>query len=99
MPESLFHGVPRSKIPWYPTINYEKCLSCGKCVNHCKHDVYGVEEKQGKRMPFVKNPDNCIVYCDSCDDICPSDAISHPSKLETGKIISKLRKSSERLLL
>jgi NAD-dependent dihydropyrimidine dehydrogenase PreA subunit len=95
MPERTFHGVPRSKIPWYPTIDYEKCLSCGKCLEYCKHDVYGFEEKQGRRILFVKNADNCIVYCNGCDTICPSGAIIHPSKLETGRIISKLRKEAE----
>ncbi|MCW3995075.1 MAG: ferredoxin family protein [Candidatus Bathyarchaeota archaeon] len=95
MSENTFHGVPRSNIPWYPTINYEKCLSCGKCVKYCKHDVYGFEEKQGKKVPFVKNADNCIVYCNGCDAICASGAISHPSKMETGRIISKLRKEAE----
>ena len=93
MSERVFHGVSRSKIPWYPTINYEKCISCGKCLKYCKHGVYEFEEKQGKRVPFVKNADNCIVYCNGCDAICPSGAISHPSKLETGKTISKLRRS------
>jgi NAD-dependent dihydropyrimidine dehydrogenase PreA subunit len=95
MSESTFHGVPRSNIPWYPTINYGKCISCGKCLTYCKHGVYGLEEKQGKKVPFVKNADNCIVYCNGCDSICPSGAISHPSKLETGRIISKLRKETE----
>ncbi|MCW4003865.1 MAG: ferredoxin family protein [Candidatus Bathyarchaeota archaeon] len=95
MVERAFHGVPRCMIPWYPIINYEKCGSCGKCVEYCKHGVYGFEEKQGKRKPFVKKADNCIVYCNCCDAVCPSGAISHPSKLETGKIISKLRKKME----
>ena len=61
-------------------------------LEYCKHDVYGFDEKKERRVPFVKNANNCIVYCNGCDSICPSGAISHPSKLETGKIISKLRK-------
>ena len=95
MSERTFHGVPRSMIPWYPTINYEKCISCGKCVQYCKHGVYGSEEKQEKKIPFIKKADNCIVYCNACDAVCPAGAISHPSKLETGEIISKLRKKVE----
>jgi NAD-dependent dihydropyrimidine dehydrogenase PreA subunit len=78
MSQRTFHGVPRSKIPWYPTIDYGKCLSCGECLKYCKHDVYEFEEKQGKRIPFVKNADNCIVYCNGCDAIYPSGAISIP---------------------
>ena len=92
MSERTFNGVPRTMIPWYPTIDYGKCIPCGKCLEYCKHSVYGFEEKQGKKVPFVKNADNCIVYCNGCDSICPSGAISHPSKRETGKTISKLRK-------
>ncbi len=95
MAEKVFHGVPRNKIAWYPTIDLEKCVSCGKCLEYCKHDVYGFQEKQGVRKPFVKNADNCIVYCNGCDAVCPSGAISHPSKIETGTIISKLRKEVE----
>lgn len=92
MSEEKFHGVPRSKIPWYPTINYEKCVSCGKCVDYCKLGVYDFEEKVGKKISAVKNPNNCVVYCSGCDSICPAGAIKHPSKKETAKVISKLRK-------
>ena len=93
MSEETFHGVPRSKIPWYPTIDREKCVGCGKCVDYCKHGVYEFEEKDGGKRPVVKKANNCVVYCTGCDGICPSGAIKHPSKVETGKIISKLRKS------
>ena len=27
MSEETIHGVPRRMIPWYPTINYEKCVA------------------------------------------------------------------------
>jgi NAD-dependent dihydropyrimidine dehydrogenase PreA subunit len=91
--KETFHGVPRNNIPWYPTIDYEKCISCGKCVDYCKLGVYEFEEKQGKKTSVVRNPNNCVVLCTGCDSICPSGAISHPSKKETGKLISKLRKA------
>jgi len=91
--DKTFHGVPRSKIPWYPKIDYEKCLACGKCVDYCKLGVYQFNEQDGKKTPLLKNPNNCIVYCNGCDAICPAGAIKHPSKLETGKIISELRKT------
>jgi NAD-dependent dihydropyrimidine dehydrogenase PreA subunit len=93
MSEETFHGVPRSKIPWYPTIDREKCMGCGKCVDYCKHGVYEFEEKNGEKRPVVKNANNCVVYCNGCDGICPSGAIKHPSKVETGKIVSNLRKT------
>jgi NAD-dependent dihydropyrimidine dehydrogenase PreA subunit len=92
MPEKTFHGVPRNKIPWHPTIDYEKCVSCGKCVDYCKLGVYEFEEKQGKKRLVVKNPNNCVVFCNGCDEICPSGAIKHPSRKEVAKIINRLRK-------
>jgi NAD-dependent dihydropyrimidine dehydrogenase PreA subunit len=93
VPEETFHGVPRSKIPWGPTIDYEKCISCGKCVDYCKLGVYEFEGNQGKKRSIVKNPDSCVVLCTGCEEICPAGAITHPSKRETREIIRKLRKA------
>jgi NAD-dependent dihydropyrimidine dehydrogenase PreA subunit len=95
MKEETFHGVPRNKIPWHPTIDYSKCVSCGKCVNYCKLGVYEFEEQNGKLKPVVKNPTNCVVYCNGCDAVCPQAAISHPSKKETAKAITQLRKAQK----
>jgi NAD-dependent dihydropyrimidine dehydrogenase PreA subunit len=91
-PEESFHGVPRSKIPWGPTINYEKCANCGKCVEYCHMGVFESEEKGGKKRSVVKNPNSCIVLCTGCQDICPAHSITHPSKVETRKIIRQLQK-------
>jgi NAD-dependent dihydropyrimidine dehydrogenase PreA subunit len=93
MPEETYHGVLRSKIPWGPTIDYEKCISCGKCVDYCKLGVYEFEEKQGEKRSVVKNPNNCVVFCTGCEEQCPANAIKHLSKTETRKIIEKLRKA------
>ena len=93
MTEEKYKGVPRSKIPWYPTIDYEKCISCGKCVEYCKLGVYEFEEKQGEKSPVVRNPYNCVVLCTGCQSQCLATAITHPSKEETRKIIKKLQKA------
>ena len=90
MSEETWHGIPRKKIPWYPKINYEKCKGCGKCVDYCKLGVFGVEKKDGKKKYVVRNPNNCVVFCMGCDDICPSGAIEHQSRKETRKIIQNL---------
>lgn len=92
MPEETWHGIPRNKIPWYPMINYEKCVSCGKCVDYCTLRTFEFENKNGKKRPIVKNPNNCVVLCTGCDEICSSGAVKHQSKQETRKIIKKLRK-------
>ena len=93
MSEETWHGIPRNKIPWYPTIEYEKCLDCGKCVDYCKLGTYEFEEKGEKKRPVVKNPFNCAVLCTGCDSICSAGAIKHPSKKETREVIKSLRKT------
>jgi NAD-dependent dihydropyrimidine dehydrogenase PreA subunit len=92
MPKGTYPGVPRNKIPWYPTIDYEKCISCGKCVDYCKLGAYEFEENQVKKRSVVKNPNNCVVFCTGCEEICPVGAIKFPSKKGTREIIRKLRK-------
>jgi NAD-dependent dihydropyrimidine dehydrogenase PreA subunit len=93
MSEETWHGIPRSKIPWYPMIDYGKCASCGKCVDYCKLGTFAFEEKNEKKRPVVKNPNNCVVLCSGCDFICPAGAITHQSKRETREIIKNLRKN------
>lgn len=91
MTEQNWHGIPRDKIPWYPTINYEKCVSCGKCIDYCTLGTY--EFKEEEKKPIVANPNNCVVLCSGCDSICPTGAINHPSKKQTQEIIRGLRKT------
>jgi NAD-dependent dihydropyrimidine dehydrogenase PreA subunit len=93
MVEEFYHGVPRSKIPWDPKIDYEKCISCGKCVDFCHVKAFASEENDGKERTVVKNPSFCIVFCRGCEDICPVGAITHPSEEETLNIIRKLKKA------
>ena len=93
MSEETYEGVPRSKIPWGPTIDYDKCIGCGKCVEYCTLGVFEFEEKEGKKRSVVKNPNSCVVFCRGCEDICPAGAITHPSEKKTQKIIEKLQKA------
>lgn len=93
MSEQTWQGIPRSKTLWSPTIDYEKCISRGKCVEYCKLGTYVVEEKKGKKHPVVKNLNNCVVLYSGCDSICPAGAISHPSKGRAREAIKALRKS------
>ncbi len=92
MPEENWHGIPRNKIQWFPTIDYEKCIGCGKCVDYCTLGTFEIEEKGGKKRSVVKNPYNCVVLCTGCDSICPVGAIKHPSKNATKDEIKNLRK-------
>jgi NAD-dependent dihydropyrimidine dehydrogenase PreA subunit len=92
MTEQTWHSIPRDKIPWQPTIDYEKCTGCGNSVEYCTLGTYAFEDKNSKPKPVVKNPNNCVVLCSGCDSICPAHAITHPSKKQTQEIIRTIRK-------
>jgi NAD-dependent dihydropyrimidine dehydrogenase PreA subunit len=79
-------GIPRKEIPWFPSINYEKCDSCKTCVEFCKLETYTYNEEEDKI--YVSNPYNCVVSCNGCESKCPKYAISFPST----KVIDKVRK-------
>jgi NAD-dependent dihydropyrimidine dehydrogenase PreA subunit len=72
--------IPREKIPWYPTINYDACINDQECLNFCKNDVLSLDAESGRVV--VTQPNNCVVGCDSCAQICPVDAIAFPDKEE-----------------
>ena len=77
-----WNGIDREKIKWFPIIDYEKCTGCLACLEKCTHNVY--VEENGK--PKVVNPENCVVGCVGCDDVCSQKAISPPSKEYLKKI-------------
>lgn len=64
----------KSWAPWYPTIDYSRCVACGKCVDFCVFKVY---EKSEKKVS-VKNPKSCKDGCPACARICPKQAIIFP---------------------
>jgi len=92
MPKETWHGIPRGKIAWYPIIDYERCVGCGKCFEYCSLGTFELEEKDAKKRPIVRHPNNCVVLCTGCDEICAAGAIKHQSKKETRETIRKLRK-------
>ena len=66
-------GYPREKVEWYPTIDHDKCVKCGTCMN-CGKGVYEWTEKG----PRVVNPYSCVVGCSTCANLCPGKAIAFP---------------------
>lgn len=68
-----FAGVPREEIPWHPTIDPEKCVKCGMCMN-CNKKVYDWTP-EGAR---VARPMQCVVGCTTCANLCLGNAISFP---------------------
>ncbi|WFO75217.1 ferredoxin family protein [Desulfurococcaceae archaeon MEX13E-LK6-19] len=77
-------NIPRKEIPWYPRIDYERCIGCGLCFLTCSgRVVYDWDPKENK--PIVARPYNCMVGCDTCAKLCPRDAISFPHLSELRK--------------
>lgn len=79
-------GIPRNKIPWFPSIDYEKCDSCKTCVEFCTLGVYDFNSDENK--VYVTNPYSCVVSCNGCESKCPNSAIIFPST----KVIDDIRK-------
>ena len=52
MLKETWHGIPRSKITWYPIIDYDRCVGCGKCVEYCSPGTFELEEKDGEKRPM-----------------------------------------------
>ncbi len=70
---SWLAGIPRENVNWGPTIDPEKCVSCGMCMN-CGKNVF--EWVDGK--PVVVRYDQCVVGCTTCGNLCLSRAITFP---------------------
>jgi len=96
MTEETYMGVPRSKIPWYPRIDTQKCNQCDEdpqCLRFCPHGVF--EYNKEKKEFIVKNPDNCVVFCRACKKVCAADALSFPEKKEILRLIKSVRKEKK----
>ena len=80
-----WHGIPRDKIKWNPTVDKSKCVGCGMCITGCGRNVYDWDSKENKTV--VARPNNCLVGCVTCSNTCLFGAISFPDKAEIKKII------------
>ncbi len=70
-------GIERKEIPWYPRIDYDRCIGCGICLMTCGgRTVYDWDFE--RMRPVVARPYNCLVGCDTCAKMCPRDAIIFP---------------------
>lgn len=59
---------------WYPVLDYEKCVDCGKCHDFCLFGVYAIEDGKVK----VAQPQNCKNNCPACSRVCPAEAVIFP---------------------
>ena len=85
---SDWRNIPREEIPWYPTIDPEKCTGCRTCVEFCHNGVLEFEDAQQKAR--VRSPYNCVVECSTCGRLCPTGAISFPEQKEFTETIRRL---------
>ncbi len=90
MSESTFMGVPREKIPWFPTIDYDKCNYCMECDKFCPHRVFERRESEERKL-VVANPNNCVVFCRACAKTCGPDALAFPEKPAIIAMIKTIR--------
>ena len=82
-----YMGIPREKIPWFPTIDEDLCTSCGECLDFCSNDVF--DTVNGRTV--VAKPYNCVVGCSACQKVCPVGAIAFPSQKELVSTLQELR--------
>ena len=53
------------------SLNQEKCIGCGMCIEVCPHNVFKMIEKKA----VIDDKDACM-ECGACSKNCPADAIS-----------------------
>ena len=74
--EVTFPEIPGDWVPWFPTIDRERCVACGKCVDFCLFGVYR-RDPETKKVE-VCSPQNCKTNCPACARMCPYTAIIFP---------------------
>lgn len=82
-----YMGIPREDFTWHPTVDEEKCVGCGQCLEVCPNDVFEMDESTNKMK--VVNPTNCVVLCDKCMAFCDQDALSFPDKEATKRFVAE----------
>jgi NAD-dependent dihydropyrimidine dehydrogenase PreA subunit len=97
-----YMGIPREEIPWFPTIEKEKCVGCLECANFRQNGVFMVEENPNpntkstsiweklRKRPKVVNPFNCVVGCFACAQLCKTEAVKFPERKEFMKTLRQL---------
>lgn len=73
-------GLKSDWPPWFPVIDYDRCVNCGKCLDFCLFNVYARSAPNG--VIKVANPKGCKNLCPACSRICPKTAIIFPKLKE-----------------
>jgi len=62
-------------IPWFPVIDYDRCVNCKQCLNFCLFGVFALSDNDAVE---VAKPDGCKTNCPACARVCPQRAIIFP---------------------
>ena len=66
------HEKLNKKYRLYPSIDREKCISCGKCIKICSESEYHALNLDNNAL--ILNKDSCA-GCSLCSHVCPKEAI------------------------
>ena len=72
VPKITSHEKLNKKIQLYPSIDKEKCVSCGKCAKICSESEYHALSLNKDCLCLDKN--SCV-GCSLCSHVCPKEAI------------------------
>lgn len=73
-PSSIIHQQS-AWVPWFPVIDYGRCVNCKQCLNFCLFGVYG---QSAEDRVEVHKPSGCKTNCPACARMCPQQAIIFP---------------------
>ncbi len=65
--------------PWFPVIDYDRCVGCGQCMDFC---LFGVYERDDEGRVVAAHPEKCKTNCPACARVCPEAAIIFPKYLD-----------------
>jgi Pyruvate/2-oxoacid:ferredoxin oxidoreductase delta subunit len=69
--------------PWFPVIDYDRCVNCRQCLEFCLFGVYATE---ADGRVGVRQPDHCKNNCPACARLCPQVAIMFPKIAEESPV-------------
>ena len=72
IPKITMHEKLNKKYHLYPSIDKEKCVSCGKCIKICSESEYHALNLENECINLNKE---ICVGCSLCSHICPKEAI------------------------
>ncbi len=78
--------LDRKEIPWGPTIDPKKCVSCGMCMN-CGKKVFDWVDGKSTVARFY----DCVTGCSSCANLCQGTAITFPPLEDLRRLYRKHR--------